>query len=183
MRKLIVFTNISLDGYFEGPGHDISGFKNDFEAFSSEPGQAVDALLFGHKTYDMMKFWSTPQAVERMPEVAGFMNETQKFVASHTDFDPGWQKVTVLSGDIPAQIKALKQGPGQNMMVFGSNELVVSLMQAGLIDELQIVVNPVALVQGTPLFQGLPVKVDFALKGSKAFKSGAVLLWLEQVKR
>ncbi len=182
MRKLIVFTNISLDGYFEGLGHDISGFKNDFEAFTSEPGQVVDSLLFGRKTYDMMKFWSTPQAVERMPEVARFMSETQKYVASHKDFDPGWQKVTVLCGDVAAQVKALKEGHGQNMMIFGSNELVVSLLLAGLIDELQIVVNPVALAQGTPLFKGLPGKVDFALKSSKVFKSGAVLLRLEPVK-
>ena len=182
MRKIFVFTNISLDGFFEAPGHDLSGFKNDFEAFSSEPGQEVDALLFGRKTYEMMKFWSTPQAVERMPEVARFMNETHKYAASHQPFDPGWQNVTVISGDVAAAVRKLKEQPGKNIMMFGSNDLVVSLMQAGLIDELQIVVNPVALGQGTTLFKGLPGRVDFNLKGSRVFKSGAVMLTLEPVK-
>ena len=68
MGKIIVFTNISLDGYFEGPGHDLSGFKNDFEAFPAEPGQETGAFLFGHRTYEGMKFWATPQAAEMMPE-------------------------------------------------------------------------------------------------------------------
>ena len=83
MRKILVFTNTSLDGYFEGPDHDLSTFKHDFEAFPSEPGQEAARLLFGRKTYEMMKFWSTPQAVEVAPEVASFMNETPKYVASH----------------------------------------------------------------------------------------------------
>ena len=181
MRKILVFTNVSLDGYFEGLDHDLSAFKHDFEAFPSEGGQAAGALLFGRKTYEMMKFWSTPQAVEMAPEVARFMNETPKYVASHEPFDPGWKNVTVLSADVTAAVRKLKELPGKNIMVFGSNELVVGLLQAGLIDELQIVVNPVALGQGTTLFEGLQVKVDFTLLGTRAFKSRAVMLRLEPV--
>ena len=91
MRKLLVFTNISLDGYFEGPEHDLSAFKNDFEAFPTEPGDQAGSLLFGRKTYEMMKFWATPQAAAMAPEVARFMNTTHKYVASHILFDPGWE--------------------------------------------------------------------------------------------
>ena len=73
MRNLFLFMNVSLDGYFEGQGHDISQFHNEenpFEAYSSEEGGAVDALLFGHRTYDMMKnFWPTPQAQESAPQI------------------------------------------------------------------------------------------------------------------
>ena len=101
MGKIIVFTNISLDGYFEGPGHDLSGFKNDFEAFPAEPGQETGAFLFGHRTYEGMKFWATTQAAEMMPEVARFMNETHKYVASRQPFNPEWENVTVLSGGCP----------------------------------------------------------------------------------
>jgi dihydrofolate reductase len=176
MRRIVVFTNISLDGYFEGPGHDISGFKNDFEAFPGGEGNPVDGLLFGHKTYDMMKFWSTPQGAEMMPGVAKFMNETPKFVASHADFDPGWSKVTVLSGDVAEKVGQLKAQAGNTIMMFGSNELCVSLIQAGLIDELQIIVNPVAFGEGTPLFKGLPAKVELNLTSTRQFKSGAVML-------
>ena len=183
MRKIIVFTNISLDGYFEGPDHDLSGFNHDFEAFPGEPGQEVDALLFGHRTYEGMKFWATPQAVEFMPEVARFMNETHKYIASRQTFDPGWINVTILSGDIPGQVRKLKEQPGKNIMIFGSNELVISLLAEGLVDEFQLVVNPVALSAGTPLFMGLPAKVDFTLKSSQTFKSGAVMLVLEPVNK
>ena len=176
MRKLLVFTNISLDGYFEGPDHDLSVFKNDFEAFPNEPGEQSGALLFGRKTYEMMKFWATPQAAEMAPEVARFMNETHKYVASHIPFDPGWERVTVIGPDVAAAVWQLKEQPGGNIMIFGSNELVVSLLQEGLVDELQIVVNPLAFGDGTPLFKGLQSKVDFALKGTRPFKSGAVML-------
>ncbi len=72
MRRIFLFMNVSLDGYFEGPSHDISVFHNDFEAFSADQSQEVDALLFGRKTYEMMKFWSTPQAEEAAPEIAKF---------------------------------------------------------------------------------------------------------------
>jgi dihydrofolate reductase len=176
MRKIVVFTNISLDGYFEGADHDLSGFKNDFEAFPAEPGQEADALLFGRKTYEMMKFWSTPQAEEVMPEIAKFMNEKLKIVASRAPFEPGWKNVRVISGDVCAAVEKLKEEPGGNIIMFGSNTLCVSLMQAGLIDEFQIVVNPVAFGEGTSLFNGLPEKAEFTLMETRQFKSGAILL-------
>ena len=180
MRKIIVFTNISLDGYFEGPDHDISGFKNDTEAFSSPSGDPVDTLLFGHTTYEMMKFWETAQAQTLMPEVARFMNDTLKCVASHQPFDPGWQNVQVLHGDVIAQVRRLKASAagtdGGAIMIFGSNTLVVSLLQAGLIDEFQLIVNPVVLSAGTPIFAGLPEKTELEFKSARPFQSGAVML-------
>jgi dihydrofolate reductase len=176
MRKIFLFMNVSLDGYYEGPEHDISGFHNDFEAFSSGESQQVDALLFGHRTYEMMKFWSTPQGAERAPEIAQFMNERQKFVASHQPFEPGWNKVTVLSADVPGAVRQLKEEPGKTIAIFGSNNLVVSLMEKDLIDEFQIMVNPVAFGAGTSLFKGLTKKAALRLADTHPFKSGAVLL-------
>ena len=176
MRKIFLFMNVSLDGYYEDSNHDLSGFHNDFEAFSAEQSQEVDALLFGRKTYEMMKFWSTPQAEEMMPEVAKFMNDNLKLVASRAPFDPGWKNVEVISGDVVGQVKKIKAQPGGNIIIFGSNTLCVSLMQAGLIDEFQIVVNPVVFGEGTPLFAGLPKTVEFALIETRRFKSGSVLL-------
>lgn len=176
MRKIFLFMNVSLDGYFEGPGHDISGFKNDNEAFSSGQDQQIDTLLFGHNTYEMMKFWSTPQAAEMIPDVTKFMNENLKLVASRAPFEPGWKNVRVISGDVTGEIKKIKEQPGGNIIIFGSNTLCVSLMQEGLIDEFQIVVNPVVFGAGTPLFAGLQKKADFVLTETRRFQSGAVLL-------
>lgn len=176
MRKIFLFMNVSLDGYFEAPNHDISGFVNDSEAFSQRGDAIVDGLLFGHRTYEMMRFWGTPMAREQMPEVAAFMSNTQKYVASQAPFEPGWDKVTVLDGDAVAKVKALREGPGHTIAIFGSNNLCISLMAAGLIDEYQIVVNPVAFGDGTPLFKGIMAKAPFRLASTQAFKSGAVLL-------
>lgn len=176
MRHLFLFMNVSLDGYFEGPGHDLSAFHNDFEAFSADGSQEVDTLLFGHTTYEMMKFWSTPQAETVQPEIARFMNERHKVVASRASFEPGWNNVTVIRGDAAGAIKKLKEQPGKTIAMFGSNTLCVSLMQAGLIDEFQIMVNPVVLGAGTSLFEGLPQKAELILRETRSFKSGAVLL-------
>lgn len=182
MRKVLVFLNTSLDGFFEGEGHDLSAFGHDFEAFPSQPGEEVDALLFGRKTYEMMKFWATPQAREMAPAVAQFMNATQKYVASHAPFDAGWQGVTVLSGDVSGAVQGLRAAPGKNILILGSNTLAVSLLQAGLVDEVQVVVNPLALSAGTALFAGLAGRTDFHLLGTQVFKSGAVMLRLEPVR-
>lgn len=183
MRKIFVFTNVSLDGFFEAPGHDISGFKNDFEAFSSDPSREVDTILLGHNTYEMMKFWSTPQAQEMAPEIAKFFNEKQKFVVSHKPFEPGWKNVEVISDDVTGRIKKLKNEPGKNIIIFGSSTLCVSLLQAGLLDLIQIIVNPVVFGKGTSLFTGLPEKVALNLVESHPFKSGAIMLIYEPAGR
>lgn len=176
MRKLLVFNNVSLDGYFEAPNHDISGFNHDFDAFSSEASGAVDTLLFGHRTYDSFKFWSTPEGAAMQPEIARFMTDTAKVVASHAPFEPGWKNVSVISGDVVGAVRKLKAQAGQNIMIFGSNMLCVSLMAAGLIDEFQLMINPVAFGDGTPLFKGLPQPAKFTLRDTRQFKSGVMLL-------
>lgn len=174
MRKIVLFTNVSLDGYFEDAAGDISGFTLDFEAFSA--GSNVDTLLFGHKTYEQFKFWGTPEGAAMQPDVAKFITDVQKVVVSHTAFEPGWQNVTVLSENPVEAIKGLKAQPGGPIMMFGSNTLCVSLMPHGLIDEFQILVNPVVFGAGTPLFKGLNAKTNFTLKESRQFKSGTMML-------
>jgi dihydrofolate reductase len=176
MRHIFLFMNVSLDGYFEEPGHDISGFTSDPEAMSSGSDREVDTILLGHRTYEMMKFWSTPQAMETMPDVSRFFNQNLKVVASHQPFDPGWSNVRVITGNVAGEVRKLKEQPGKNIIMFGSNTLCVTLMQAGLIDEFQIVVNPVVFGKGTSLFAGLLQKEPLTLTGTRTFKSGGVLL-------
>src|SRR6476469_9105423 len=121
--------NVSLDGYFEGPVHDISWAHAGSEPFSPDQSQQVDAILLGHRTYDLMKgFWPTPQAAESEPEIARFMNERRKVVASHKPFEPGWKNVSVISGDVAGEVRQIKAQPGKNIIILGSNNLCVSLM-------------------------------------------------------
>jgi dihydrofolate reductase len=168
--------NVSLDGYIEGPNHDLSWANDDFAAFSPEQSMDVDTILLGRKTYDMMKsFWPTPQAETLAPGVARFMNETRKLVASRRDFEPGWENVTVIH-DAVADVKPLRAQPGNDIIILGSNTLCASLVQAGLIDEIQVMVNPVVLGTGTSLFAGLPEKVKLMLVEARPFSAGRVLL-------
>jgi dihydrofolate reductase len=183
MRKIYLFQNVSLDGYFEAPGHDLSWAVQDFEAFPSNANEQSGAMLFGHRTYDMMKaFWPTPQAAQVAPQIAKFMNERLKYVASHKPFEPGWENVTVLNGDVIAEVRNIKDQPGGNIIVFGSNTLCVSLIQAGLLDEIQVMLNPVLIGEGTPLLKGLAGKVKLTLRDAQKFKSGNILLFYEPEK-
>ncbi len=178
MRKLFVFMNISLDGCVEAPGHDISWAHGaDSEPFAREQGPQVETILFGRRTYEMMSsFWPSPEAAEMAPETARFMGEKQKLVASHSDFEPGWRNVSVLTGDVVGQVRKLKEGPGGAIAIFGSNTLCTSLVDAGLIDEFQMMLNPVVLGAGTPLFSGLAAHAQLALAEARALPSGAVFL-------
>jgi dihydrofolate reductase len=180
MGKMRLFMNVSLDGYFEGPNHDTSWFKeNDDEedAWALEQLKEPATLLFGHKTYELMKsFWPTQQAKEAMPEIAKFMNEMPKIVVAHQSFEPGWNNATIISDNIVSKVRKLRVQPDKNIVILGSNMLCVSLMQEGLIDEFEIMVNPVALGDGTPLFNGLPHTAHLKPLKTREFKSGKVLL-------
>jgi dihydrofolate reductase len=177
MSAVFVFMNVSLDGYVEGPGHDISWAHGDSEPFAQEQGRLVEAILFGRRTYEMMRqFWPTEQAQRAAPETARFMNEKPKYVASHEAFDPGWDRVTVFHEDAIEQIRGLKERTAGRLAIFGSNTLCAGLVDAHLIDEFQIMVNPVLLGEGTPLFRGLRERAQVRLVRAEPQASGAVLL-------
>jgi dihydrofolate reductase len=179
MRKIFLFMMVSADGYFEGPGHDLSWHNTDkeFGAFVNEQNGTIGAILMGHTTYDLMAgYWPTAAAQEQDPGTSKFMTETPKFVAAHRPFEPGWENVTVVHDDVPGRVRALKQEAGKDIAIFGSNMLCVSLMEAGLVDEYRLMVNPLALGAGTPLFTGLAGRWDLVLARVRDFASGNVLL-------
>jgi dihydrofolate reductase len=178
MRKIFLFMMVSVDGYFEGLNRDISWHNVDaeFNAFAHEQDASVDTLLFGHLTYTLMAgYWPKPEAAKSDSETARFMNETPKIVVSHTPFDAEWGHTTVLTQNIAEEVQKLKALPGKDIAIFGSNMLSVSLMEKGVIDEFRLMVNPVALGAGTPLFTGLPKRIKFKLNKVREFKSGNVL--------
>jgi dihydrofolate reductase len=179
MRTISMFMNVTVNGYFEGENHDLSFFKGDDEddSFFREQSKDGATLMFGRRTYEMMKgFWPTPHAKAAKPEIAEYMNAMPKIVAAHKPFEPGWSKVTVISGDVIAEVRKLKGQEGNGIVILGSNALCVSLLPEGLIDEIQLMVNPVAIGGGTPLFTGLKKRIDFQLTKTREFKSGNALL-------
>lgn len=169
---------VTLDGYFEGEGHDISWHNVDgeFEEFAHDQLDDTGALLFGKRTYDLMaSFWPAPQGQEADKVTADAMAALPKYVASEEDFSPGWEHVTVLTGDVAAQVAELKKTAGKDIAIFGSNMLCVSLMEKGLVDEFRVMVNPVAIGKGTPLFAGSTGTTRLTLRTSRVFKNGNVL--------
>lgn len=183
MGKIFLFMNVSLDGYVEDANQDISAFQlrdSKFEAFQREQGKSTGIILLGRKTFEMMRnFWPTPMAEEIAPDVAAFMNETPKIVVSHQPFEPDWQNTNVLNDDIVNEVAKLKATASDDTIVLGSNNLCVTLIQEELLDEVQIVVNPVLLGSGTPLFNGLSKTTELHLKETISFESGKVLLAYE----
>ncbi|MDR3718617.1 MAG: dihydrofolate reductase family protein [Bryobacteraceae bacterium] len=183
MRKLIVFNNISLDGYFVDGQGDMSWARAqdpEWDAFAQENASGGGELLFGRKTYDLMSsFWPTPAAQQYFPEVAKGMNSAPKVVFSRTMDSAAWNNTKLVKGDIAAEVGKMKATPGPGMAILGSGTIVAQLAPEGLIDEYQIVVCPVALGSGRTLFEGLREKLPLRLTKTRAFGNGNVVLCYE----
>jgi len=180
MRKLIVFNHVTLDGYFVDRNGDMRwAHKQDAEwnAFVAENARGGGELVFGRITHEMMaSFWPTPQAIQNMPTVAEGMNRAPKVVFSRTLEKASWSNTKLVKGDIAAEVRRMKKEPGLDMVIFGSGSIVSQLAQAGLVDEFQIVVNPVVLGKGRTMFDGVQKKLDLKLTKSRAFGNGNVLM-------
>ena len=189
MRTLVAFEHMTLDGYVasnEGAGFEAIGFTH--RAYSDELSDYGDAhiradvgtAVYGRETFvGMREYWSAvPQNPDATPHErahAAWVNTVEKIVFSTTLETAGWNNARVIGSDVAAQVQALKAGPGETMMIYASPTLVHSFVDVGLIDEFRIVVHPVTLGGGTPLFLD-KTKLDLDLVESKAFASGAVYL-------
>jgi dihydrofolate reductase len=186
MRKLFLFMMVSLDGFFEGPNHELDWHNVDaeFNEFAAGQLNEVDILLFGRRTYQLMAgYWPTQLARENDPVVAEKMNNLPKIVFSKTLEKAEWNNSRLVKENIAEEIMKLKLQPGKDVAIFGSSNLCVSLIQLSLIDELRIMINPVVLGKGNPLFGGIKDKLNLKLLKTKIFRSGNVLLYYQPDKR
>jgi dihydrofolate reductase len=185
MRKLIVFNHVTLDGYFVDKNGDMRWAQADtqdaeWNAFVAENASGGGVLVFGRITYELMAgFWPTPFAIENMPDVAKGMNSMPKVVFSRTLEQASWNNTTLVKGDPAAEIRKMKQKSGEGMAILGSGSIVSQLAQEGLIDEYQIVVNPIVLGQGRTMFEGIKEKLSLKLTKTRAFSNGKVFLCYE----
>lgn len=182
MRKIFLFMMVSLDGYIEGTKHDLSWHNVDeeFNDFAVKQIQEANTILFGRKTYQLMEnFWPSKVGLEEDPKVAKLMNQTPKVVVSRTlekvNETQIWKNVTLIKSNFINEIKELKKQNGRDIILLASNNLCVTLLEENLLDEIRIMINPVAIGKGTPLFKGIKNKYKFKLLRSKIFKSGNVL--------
>lgn len=178
MRKIIVSMHITLDGLITGPNQEmdwvlpgIEETQPDVEAFL----RSVDTMLLGRVTYEgLAAYWS--------PMSGGFadwMNQTPKIVFSRTPIKVEWGKwgnITLIHRDVAGKVRELKQGQGRDMVIFGGAKLVQSFTDLGLIDEYRLLLEPVILAAGKPLFENMDQRHNLELLDVKRYKSGTMLL-------
>lgn len=177
MRKLIAWNVVTLDGYFQG----VEPWSNDFhhlvwgkdlQELSDEQLREAGLLLFGRKTYDgMSQYWPTATDPE-----APAMNATPKAVISSTLTSADWNNTRLLRGDAVELVRGLKAEEGGPIYVFGSAELLSSLLGAGLVDEYRLCIAPILLGKGKPLFRPQEESIGVELASSRVLDNGGVLL-------
>jgi dihydrofolate reductase len=189
MRKIIVLEHISLDGVIQAPGgpdEDPSGgfAHGGWIAHYSDPilGTALRKqmnlpfdLLLGRKTYDIWApYW--PQHGDAWQGV----NAATKYVASNTLTSGEWQPSVFLSGDIPEKVAGIKQEPGRNLNVWGSANLIQTLMKHDLVDAFWLMIYPITLGSGKRLFAGGTIPLAFKVTESQVTPNGVMVVNYER---
>jgi dihydrofolate reductase len=178
MRKIVASEFISLDGVVEAPD------QWHFPYFNDEMGQAVwstmsatETMLLGRVTYEgFAAAWPDRDSREEPDEMVEFMNNTPKVVVSSTLDKVEWQNSTLLEGDVIEEITKLKNQPGGVIGITGSITLVRSLLAAGLVDELRLLMHPIVVGSGMRLFDDEGPKVPLKLADSQTFTTGVLNL-------
>jgi dihydrofolate reductase len=179
MRTLASFIVTSLDGFYEGPNAEFDWpiVDEEFKDFASRQLGEADTLGFGRATYEhMAAYWPTDQARASDPIIAAGMNTKPKLVFSTSLEQASWSNTTVIAGDAVQRMEEIKTAPGAELLVIGSAHLSACLAAVGVLDELRIMVCPIALGQGRSLFEDLKARVALRLADVRKFDSGNVLL-------
>lgn len=186
MRKLFVFNLVTLDGYFEGSNREIDWHNVDaeFNEYAIDMLNSVDTLIFGRVTYELMaSYWPTADAIKNDPIVAEMINALPKIVFSKTLEKAEWNNTRIVKADIEEEIKKMKKHPGKDMALLGSGSILSQFARQGLMDEYRIMVNPIVLGDGKPLFKGLKDRLNLKLTKTRTFGNGNVLLYYQPVEK
>ncbi|HRO31226.1 MULTISPECIES: dihydrofolate reductase family protein [Micrococcaceae] len=186
MRKLISSTFVSLDGVMQAPGGPDEDRTGGFTLggwtaplFDESMGSWMDRtfatqfdLLLGRRTYEIFAaYW--PHHTDSL--VGEAFSRAHKYVASHRLHHPAWEHTTVLSGNVPEQVAALKDQDGPDLLLQGSGNLIQSLLTAGLIDEFRVLVFPLLLGPGKRLFAEGTIPAGLRLTEHEVSQSGVVM--------
>jgi dihydrofolate reductase len=192
MRKVIVFTNLTLDGVMQAPGRPDEDVRGGFQhggwaapyaAMSSVAGDNLSnagPLLFGRRTYeDFYAYWPN-QTDSPYTEV---LNNTQKYVASTTLKEPlPWSNSTLIKGDVAEAVARLKAQPGQDFLVMGSGVLVQTLMKHSLVDLYILLIHPLVLGSGRRLFPDGGASAALRLVETQTTDNGVVIVTYQPTK-
>lgn len=177
MRKVIASEMLSVEGFMEEERGQMDWFVQDDElnVYAMELLDSVDTIIYGRITYEMMAgFWPNASG-----SFAARTNELQKYVVTRTLKETPWgtwNNARPLSGNLAEEIKRLKEQPGKDIVIYGSGSIVRELTEHELIDEYRLIVNPVLLGKGKPLFGVFPGRIHLKLNEAKVFPSGVIAL-------
>ncbi|HLL33971.1 MAG TPA: dihydrofolate reductase family protein [Streptomyces sp.] len=183
MRRILFQMSVSLDGYMEGPGRDISWHRVDDELHRhmNDTLRDMGGFLSGRVVYELMAgFWPTadqdPGVGATMAEFAGIWRDMPKIVYSRTlrEADVGWN-TSVVREVVPEEVRALKARPGNDLVLSGAR-IAEAFLRHGLVDEFRVYVHPVLVGRGTPMFPEASTMTDLRLLESRTFGNGVVLL-------
>lgn len=191
MRRIVVTSNVTLDGVMQAPGGREEDLRDGFRHGGwagpyNDPvkgkvmaeGMAQESeLLFGRRTYEhFFKVW--PGRTDN--PFSPVLDNTQKYVASRTLKEPlPWKNSTLLHGDAADIVTRLKHTPGKDLIILGSGELVRALMPRHLIDEFQLLIHPLVLGSGRRLFDADGTVAKFRLVNSVPTTTGVIIATYE----
>lgn len=183
MRKVILFNMVTLDGFVAGPDGNIDWHRVDeeFNDFAIEQLNSAGCLIFGRVTYQLMEsYWPTQAAIETDPIIAKKMNTLPKIVFSRTLDRVEWNNTQLVKTNTGEELLKLKQQSGRDLFIFGSADLAASLIRENLIDEYRLIVNPVVLGRGIPLFKDVQGPFQLEFEKARPFRNGNILLYYRQ---
>jgi dihydrofolate reductase len=190
--RVVVVNHLTLDGVMQAPGHAEEDRRGGFShggwavagaghpkvvaAFGERLGTPDGAMLMGRRSYEgMLGGWN-----ERGSPFKDALNAARKYVASRSpDTHLEWPNSILLSGDVIAAVRELREADGGNLAIMGSGELIGALLPHGLVDELLLVVHPLMLGEGRRLFEQGEQGVPLHLMSADALDGGAVILAYE----
>lgn len=176
MRKVVLSMMVSLDGYIEGQNDDIYWhvWDDEMSEYMLTFFDSVDTFIYGRKSYELMlSYWPAQSG-----KFADIMNSTNKIVFSRTLKEVSWN-ARLVNGNLVEEVSKLKRQQGKDLVLFAGADIASGFIENNLIDEYRLIVNPVVLGSGTPLFKNIDEKIGLKLISSRKFDCGNILLKYE----
>lgn len=171
MRKIVGGFATSIDGFIEGPNGEIDWIIYDQEQFAelAESWKKIDAMFHGRKTYEA----SLKMKGELSEEITNPFAHMKHYVFSST-LNAAEDNYILVKGDLKTEVEKIKNAPGGDIAVFGGANLLSSLMNLDLVDELALAICPVVLGKGKPFFTNIEKRSNWTVKETKTYSSGLI---------